>query len=115
MFAAALTPLLLTLKVGVVATLVATLAGVCCARVLGRGRSLPRDLTESLLTLPLVLPPTVLGYYLLVVLGRNGIVGAWLREEFGITLIFTWQGAVIAAAIAAFPLILRSARAAFAA
>jgi molybdate transport system permease protein len=115
MFAAALTPLLLTLKVGLFATVLATLAGVLCARALGRRRSLPRDVTESLLTLPLVLPPTVLGYYLLVVLGRNGIVGAWLLEHFGISLIFTWQGAVIAAAIAAFPLILRSARAAFAA
>jgi len=114
MFAEALTPLLLTLKVAVLATLLATLAGVLCARTLGRRRSFPRDLAESLLTLPLVLPPTVLGYYLLVVLGRNGVVGAWLREEFGITLIFTWQGAVIAAAIAAFPMILRAARAAFA-
>jgi molybdate transport system permease protein len=60
------------------------------------------------------LPPTVLGYYLLVLLGRNGVIGAWLLEHFGVTLIFTWQGAVIAATIAAFPLILRSARAAFA-
>jgi molybdate transport system permease protein len=113
MFAEALTPLLLTLKVAVLATLLATLAGVVCARSLGRGRSFPRDLAESLLTLPLVLPPTVLGYYLLVVLGRNGIVGALLLEHFGIKLIFTWQGAVIAAAIAAFPMILRAARAAF--
>lgn len=115
MFAAAVTPLLLTLKVGLCATVFATLAGVFCARLLGRRRSLPRDVAESLLTLPLVLPPTVLGYYLLVVLGRNGVVGAWLLEHFGVSLIFTWQGAVAAAAIAAFPLILRSARAAFAA
>ena len=115
MFDAVAIPLLLTLKVGLLATLFATVAGVLCARALGRKRTLPRDLAESLLTLPLVLPPTVLGYYLLVVLGRNGVVGAWLLEHFGISLIFTWQGAVIAAAIAAFPLILRSARAAFAA
>jgi molybdate transport system permease protein len=110
----ALTPLLLTLKVAALATLVATIAGVACARLLGRTRSLARDVGESLLTLPLVLPPTVLGYYLLVLLGRNGVIGAWLLQHFGISLIFTWQGAVIAAAIAAFPLILRSARAAFA-
>ena len=109
------TPLLLTLKVGLCATVLATLAGVLCARALGRRRSLPRDVAESLLTLPLVLPPTVLGYYLLVVFGRNGVIGRWLLDEFGVTLIFTWQGAVIAAALAAFPLILRSARAAFAA
>jgi len=110
----ALIPLLLTLKVAALATLLATLAGVLCARLLGRTRSVARDVGESLLTLPLVLPPTVLGYYLLVLLGRNGVIGAWLLEHFGITLIFTWQGAVIAATIAAFPLILRSARAAFA-
>src|SRR5215468_4855985 len=115
MFDDAVTPLLLTLKVGLLATLFATLAGVLCARALGRRRSLPRDVAESLLTLPLVLPPTVLGYYLLVALGRNGVVGGWLLEHFGIALVFTWQGAVVAAAIAAFPLILRSARAAFAA
>jgi len=109
----ALTPLLLTLKVALCATLLATLFGVLFARMLGRKRSVTRDVAESVLTLPLVLPPTVLGYYLLVVLGRNGAIGSWLLDHFGITLIFTWQGAVIAAAIAAFPLILRSARAAF--
>lgn len=114
MHAGALTPLLLTLKVAALATVLATIAGVLCARLLGRTRSIVRDVSESLLTLPLVLPPTVLGYYLLVLLGRNGVIGAWLLEHFGITLIFTWQGAVIAATIAAFPLILRSARAAFA-
>jgi len=108
----ALSPLLLTLKVALLATLLALLLGVACARLLGRKRSLPRDIGESLLTLPLVLPPTVLGYYLLVVLGRNGAIGAWLHR-LGIDLIFTWQGAVIAAAVAAFPLILRAARAAF--
>jgi molybdate transport system permease protein len=109
----AITPLLLTLKVALLATLLASLVGVFCARMLGRKRGLVRDTFETLLTLPLVLPPTVLGYYLLVVLGRNGPIGAWLLAHFDITLIFTWQGAVIAAAVAAFPLILRAARAAF--
>ncbi len=110
----ALQPLLLTLKVAALATLLALVAGVACARALGRRRTLARDLAESLLTLPLVLPPTVLGYYLLVVLGRNGAIGGWLDSTFGMRLIFTWQGAVIAASVAAFPLILRAARAAFA-
>ena len=114
MSADVLTPLLLTLKVASLATILAAMAGVICARALGRRRSFARESIESLLTLPLVLPPTVLGYYLLVVLGRRGPIGAWLLDHFGITLIFTWQGAVIAAAIAAFPLILRAARAAFA-
>jgi molybdate transport system permease protein len=109
-----LLPLWLTLKVAGLATLLALVAGVACARALGRERSWLRDIAESLLTLPLVLPPTVLGYYLLVVLGRNGVIGGWLHAHLGISLIFTWQGAVIAAAVAAFPLILRAARAAFA-
>ena len=113
-FSGVLEPLLLTLKVALLATIAAALLGVACAKLLGRKRSLARDVAESLLTLPLVLPPTVLGYYLLVLLGRNGPVGAWLLAHFGITLIFTWQGAVIAAAVVAFPLILRAARAAFA-
>ena len=65
-----------------------------------------------MLTLPLVLPPTVLGYYLLVLLGRRGVFGAWL-DTLGIGFVFTWQGAVIASMVVAFPLILKSARAAF--
>jgi len=111
----AITPLLLTLKVALLATALATVFGVAIGKLLGRKRSLLRDTAESLLTLPLVLPPTVLGYYLLVLLGRRGTLGGWLQENFGISLIFTWQGAVIASAVAAFPLILRAARAAFAA
>jgi molybdate transport system permease protein len=108
-----LSPLWLTLKVAALATALALVFGVAAARALGRRNGTARDLIESLLTLPLVLPPTVLGYYLLVVLGRNGAIGGWLHATFGISLIFTWQGAVIAAAVAAFPLILRAARAAF--
>jgi len=63
--------------------------------------------------LPMVLPPTVLGYYLIVLIGRNGVIGAWLEQWFGIRLLFTWQGAVLAAAVVAFPLIYKAARAAF--
>ena len=106
-------PLLLSLEVAALATLIALVAGIACARALGRGQGWLRDIAEALLTLPLVLPPTVLGYYLLVLLGRHGAIGAWLHDRLGIDLIFTWQAAVIAAAIAAFPLILRAARAAF--
>jgi len=61
----------------------------------------------------MVMPPTVLGYYLLVLLGSHGPLGAWLIEQFGIRLIFTWQGAVIAAMVVAFPLVFKAARAAF--
>ena len=105
-------PLALSLKVAGWATLLNLLFGVAIAYGLARWRSSARDLVDSILTLPLVLPPTVLGYYLLVVLGRRGVVGEWL-EKWGIELVFTWQGAVIASTIVAFPLVLKSARAAF--
>jgi len=108
-----LVPVLLTLKVAGWATVIALLAGVGAGYLLARCRFPLRDTLDAVLTLPMVLPPTVLGYYLLVVLGRKGMIGEWLDENFGITLIFTWQGAVIAAAIVGFPLVFKGARAAF--
>ncbi len=105
--------LALTLKVAGWATAINTVLGVTVGWMLARKRFVGSDLLDAVLTLPLVLPPTVLGYYLLVVIGKRGWLGAWLQSHFGINLIFTWQGAVIAATIVAFPLILRSARTAF--
>lgn len=105
-------PLLLSLKVAGWATLLATVAGTAAAYGLSRWRWPGRDLLDAILTLPLVLPPTVLGYYLLVLLGRRGIIGETLAG-WGIELVFTWQGAVVAASVVAFPLVFKSARAAF--
>lgn len=105
--------LLLSLKVAGWATAINLLLGVGVGYLLARRRFPGRELLDSLMTLPMVLPPTVLGYYLLVVIGRRGPLGAWLHENFGINLIFTWQGAVIAAVIVAFPLVFKPARAAF--
>jgi molybdate transport system permease protein len=113
MFDAALTPLSLTLKVAASATLLATLFGVAAGLLLSRARFAGRDIVDALLLLPMVMPPTVLGYYLLVVFGRKSAVGHWLGENFGIQLIFTWQGAAVAAAVVAFPLVFKAARTAF--
>lgn len=107
------TALALSLKVAGWATLIALTFGTAAGYVLARGRFPGRELLDALLTLPMVLPPTVLGYYLLVLIGRRGWLGTWLHDTFGITLIFTWQGAVIAASVVAFPLIFKPARAAF--
>lgn len=102
----------LTLRVASLATLIALISGVGLAYILNRRTFPGRDWLDALCTLPLVMPPTVLGYYLIVVIGRNGVLGAWLKDTCGISLMFTWQGAVIAAAVVAFPLVFTSARAA---
>ena len=107
-----LNPLRLTLQVAGLATLVALAVGTALAWALARFRFPGRDLLDAVCTLPLVMPPTVLGYYLLVLVGRRGVLGAWLLDTFGFTLIFTWQGAVLAAAVVSFPLVFKSARAA---
>lgn len=105
--------LALTLKVAGCATLLNLVLGVGFGFLLARRRFPGRDLLDAVFTLPMVMPPTVLGYYLLVLLGRNGPLGRWLLQTFDINLIFTWQGAVIAAAVVSFPLVFKSARAAF--
>jgi molybdate transport system permease protein len=103
----------LTLKVAGCATLINLVTGVAAGWLLARKRFFGSELLDALLTLPMVMPPTVLGYYLLVLLGRNGPLGRWLLQSFGINLIFTWQGAVVAASVVSFPLVFKSARAAF--
>ena len=108
-----LAALWLTLKVAGCATALAAAAGVAFGYALARARWPGRRLLEAVLTLPLVLPPTVVGYYLIVALGRHSAFGGWLERSLGMTLIFTWQGAVAAAAVVAFPLVFTSARAAF--
>ena len=105
--------LLLSLKVAGWATAINLVLGTAVGYALARLRFPGRDLLDTLLTLPMVMPPTVLGYYLLVLMGRRSWLGAWLHDSFGINLIFTWQAAVIAAAIVAFPLVFKPARAAF--
>jgi molybdate transport system permease protein len=103
----------LSLKVAGWATLINLLAGVALGQAMARWRFPGRELVDALLTLPMVMPPTVLGYYLLVLIGSHGPIGAWLLEHFGVRLIFTWQAAVIAAAVVSFPLVFKAARAAF--
>lgn len=105
-------PVQLSLRVATLATLSSLTFGVLAGWVFHRYRFPGKELLDSILSLPMVLPPTVLGYYLIVLLGRKGFVGHWLEETVGVTLIFTWQGAVIAAAVVSFPLIFKSARAA---
>lgn len=106
-------PLALTLKVAGWATAINLLLGVGVGYALARWRFPGREVLDAALTLPMVMPPTVLGYYLLVVIGTHGVLGAWLLEHFGLRLIFTVPAAIIAATIVSFPLVFKAARAAF--
>ncbi len=108
-------PLLLSLRVALLATLITTVVGVAGAYALARFRFPGRGLVEAIASLPIVLPPTVLGYYLLVSIGRNSPIGRAWEAVFGSPLVFTWQAAVIAAAIASLPYCLRTATAAISA
>ncbi len=106
-------PLFLSLKVSTSATVLCMLVGLPIAHHLSKGRN--RGIADGLVNLPLVLPPTVLGYFLLVLLGRRSPVGAAYEHLTHETLVFTWQGAAIAACISSLPLIITAARVAFAA
>jgi molybdate transport system permease protein len=87
--------------------------GVGVGYAMVRWRFPGREMLDAVLTLPMVMPPTVLGYYILVLIGTRGPIGGWLLQHFGVRMIFTWQAAVIAATIVSFPLVFKSARAAF--
>jgi molybdate transport system permease protein len=100
----------LSLKVAGWATLLSLPFGIAVAVVLARGRFWGRGLLNGLVHLPLIMPPVVTGYLLLLAFGRRGPVGAWLEQTFGLVLAFRWTGAVLAAAVMAFPLMVRAIR-----
>lgn len=108
-----LLPLLLSVKVAAWATAITLVTGVAVAWWVARRPFRGCEVFDAVMTLPMVMPPTVLGYYLIVLIGRRGWIGGWLHEHLGITLMFTWQGAAIAASVVAFPLVYKAARAAF--
>lgn len=105
-------PLWLSLRVAVLSTAIALGAGLWIAYVLANRNFRGKDVLDAAVTLPLVLPPTVLGYYLLVLIGRASPFGRLWEEIFGAPLVFTWKAAVIAALLHSFPLLVKSARAA---
>lgn len=106
-------PIWLSLRVALAASVLAFAAGIPLAWALARGRLPGKDLFGVLLLLPMVLPPTVLGYYLLLVIGRRGPVGRLVEAVFGDSLVFTPYAAVLASFVAAFPFLVRAAQAGF--
>lgn len=105
-------PLWLSLRVASLATLLATAVGIAVAYLLAHRTFRGKNALDALVTLPLVLPPTVLGYYLLVLFGRDAWLGRAYEAVFGQPLVFTWQAAVVAAFFHAAPLLIKSTRAA---
>ena len=105
-------PLWLSLRVATLATLIAATVGIASGYLLAKTRFRGRGLLEAVLTIPIVLPPTVLGYYLLTTLGVNSPVGRAWEDVFGSPLVFTPTAAVIAASVSALPFVVRTARAA---
>lgn len=103
----------LSLGVAFAATLAVAVLGTAFGWLLARGRFRARELLDALLMLPLVLPPTVTGYYLIVLLGRRGLLGKPLYDMTGWSIPFSWAACVIAAAVVALPLMVRAARGAF--
>ena len=102
--------LLLSLRVALVSVVLLVLPGVLTGWLLARRRFPGKALLDALVHLPLVLPPVVTGYLLLLLLGRKGLLGAPLEAWFGLRIAFTWKGAAIAAAVMAFPLMVRAVR-----
>jgi len=107
-----LSPILLSLKIAIIATSISFVAGTLFAYLINKKNVPCKDLLESLLTLPIVLPPSVIGYVLLAALGKRGFIGAFLLEHFGIQIVFTWIGGVIAACIVSLPLMYQNVKAA---
>jgi molybdate transport system permease protein len=104
------TAILLSLRVATVATLVATPIGIALAWSLARGNFWGKSFVDALVHLPLVLPPVVTGYLLLLAFGRRGFLGAWLADHLGIVFAFRWTGAALACGVMAFPLLVRPIR-----
>jgi len=102
--------LLLSLKIASVAIIFSLPIAILVAWLLARCQFWGKSLFDSIIHLPLVLPPVALGYLLLITMGRRGVIGQWLYETIGISFSFNWKGAALASAIVAFPLVVRSIR-----
>lgn len=106
-------PLFISLKTGVVATIVSFFLGILAARKVVRAGAKTKAIADGILTLPMVLPPTVAGFFLLLLFSTRRPVGMFLLNEMGIKVVQTWLGCIVAATVIAFPLMYRNARAAF--
>lgn len=108
-----LDPLTLSLQIAITATAITAVLGVGIGYALARRGTPGRDLLDAIVAVPMVLPPTVLGYYVLVTVGRHSAIGELYEDVFGESIVFTVTGAVLAAALGSLPLVVKAARSAF--
>mgnify|MGYP001191701191 CR=1 FL=1 len=108
-----LSPLWISLKTATISTLIVFVIGIVLARIFSKKDFFGKTALESLLLLPMVLPPTVVGFGLLYLFGKNSLLGRFLGEYFGLQIVFTWYGVILAALVVSFPLMYQSAKAAF--
>lgn len=108
-----LSPLWLSFKTASIATIIVFIIGVILARLMSRNTFHGKSIVESIILLPLVLPPTVVGFGLLYIFGKNGFLGKLLLDFFDFQVVFTWYAVIIAAVVVSFPLMYQSASAAF--
>ncbi len=106
-------PLYNSLRIAIIATVLVFFLGIFCAYYIAKLPRALKGVLDVVLTLPMVLPPTVVGYFILIVMSPNSAIGGWVLETFGKKMVMTWYSAVIASAVVAFPLMYRTARGAF--
>jgi molybdate transport system permease protein len=106
-------PVILSLKIASVATVFSFLLGNLFAYIINKKKIPGKNIWETVLILPMILPPSVMGYLLLIVFGKRGPIGAFLLEHFGVQVVFTWVGATIAACVVSLPLMYQNVKAAF--
>lgn len=106
-------PIILSLKVAFLATIIAFVLGVFFAYLLTKRKVPGKNIWETILILPMILPPSIVGYLLLKVFGKRGPIGAFLLDTFGVQVVFTWIACVIAACVVALPLMYQNAKGAF--
>lgn len=105
-----LQPILLSLKVATIATIVTFFIGTICAYIMARKAIPGKNFWETILMLPMILPPSVLGYILLVLLGKRSLMGSFLQEHFDLQIVFTWGACIIAASVVSLPLMYQSVK-----
>lgn len=106
-------PIYLSLKIAIISTGLVIMIGLTLSWILAKYKFPLKKLLQIIINLPLIIPPTVLGYYLLLLFGRRGFIGYWLEKLIGVRLVFHWTGGVLAAVVVSLPLFINSVRPAF--